>query len=143
MKETHLKKLHNLQHKLYTQHVPFVPGIISRIIRILYSCELPPSVVMGEGTKLVHNGLGVVIHQNAKIGKNCKIYQNVSIAGRNGRGVPVIGDNVEIGAGACVLGGVIIGNNATVGAMACVICDVPDDSTVVGIPARIVKKKET
>lgn len=71
---------------------------------------------------------------------NCKIYQNVSIAGRNNRGVPVIKDNVMIGCGACVLGGVIVEDDSMVGANAVVIHDVPIGCTVVGVPAMVVNK---
>ena len=65
--------------------------------------------------------------------------QNVSIAGRNNRGTPVIGNNVFIGAGACVLGGIKIGNNVSIGANAVVLDDIPDNSVVVGIPGKVVK----
>ena len=77
-----------------------MPGLITRLIRLLYSFDLPSTTIVGEGTVFKHNGLGCVVHHHAIIGKNCTIYQNVSIAGRNGRGVPEIGDNVFVGCGA-------------------------------------------
>lgn len=107
MEKNSLMRLYRVMHYLYKKKIPFFPGFISRLIRVIYSCELPPSVQIGRNTLFVHNGLGCVIHQDAIIGDNCKIYQNVSIAGRNNRGVPVIKDNVMIGCGACVLGGIV------------------------------------
>lgn len=84
--------------------------------------------------------MGVVIHSRAVIGKNCKIAQQVTIGGRSGiYEVPVIGDNVYLGAGCKVLGNVIIGNNVVVGANAVVIRSVPDNAVVAGVPAKIVK----
>lgn len=90
MEKNSLMRLYRVMHYLYKKKIPFFPGFISRLIRVIYSCELPPSVQIGRNTLFVHNGLGCVIHQDAIIGDNCKIYQNVSIAGRNNRGVPVI-----------------------------------------------------
>ena len=105
---------------------------------MIFSCELPYNCELGEGTIFIHNGLGCVIHPNAQIGKNVKIYQNVTIGGRN-NGVPHIGDNVSIFAGACILGDVQIGDNAQIGANAVVIHDVPDNAVVVGVPAKVIK----
>lgn len=110
-----------------------------RYIRIVYSCDLPANLKLGKGVILKHNGLGVVIHPKAVIGEGTQIYQNVSIAGRNNRGTPIIGKNVFIGCGACVLGGVTIGDNVSIGANAVVITDIPDNAVVVGIPGKVVK----
>lgn len=140
MEKNSLMRLYRVMHYLYKKKIPFFPGFISRLIRVIYSCELPPSVQIGRNTLFVHNGLGCVIHQDAIIGDNCKIYQNVSIAGRNNRGGPVIKDNVMIGCGACVLGGVIVEDDSMVGANAVVIHDVPIGCTVVGVPAMVVNK---
>lgn len=104
---------------------------------MLFSCELPCSVVIGENTELVHGGLGCVFHEKTVIGKNCKIFQNVTIGGLPSGGVPVIGDNVLIGAGAVILGNVNIGSHVKIGANAVVLSDVPDGCTAVGVPARI------
>lgn len=110
--------------------------MLTRLIRVLFSCELPYTAQLGKGTLLNHNGLGCVIHHKAVIGEDCCILQNVSIAGRNGRGVPVLGNNVFVGAGACILGGVKIGNNVKIGANAVVLHDIPDGETWAGVPAR-------
>lgn len=128
---------------LNDKKIPFLPGIIMRFIRIIYSCDLPTNLKLGKGVILQHNGLGVVIHPKAIIGENTEILQNVSIAGRNNRGTPVIGKNVFIGCGACVLGGIKIGDNVSIGANAVVITDIPDNAVVVGVPGKVVKIKES
>ena len=69
------------------------------------------------------------------------LYQNVTLGGRNGKGGPIIGKNCIIGAGACVLGEITIGDNVNIGANAVVLEDVPENCTVVGVPAKIVKRK--
>ena len=90
--------------------------------------------------------VGIVINPDVKIGKNCRIYQNVTLGNgkRNketGRTCPEIGDNVKIFSGAIVIGGISIGDNAKIGAGSVVVKDVPAGATVVGNPARIVKQK--
>jgi serine O-acetyltransferase len=121
------------------RNIPFIPRLIQRCIRVIFSCEIPSTTSIGKGTVFVHNGLGVVVHGHAKIGENCRIYQNVTIGGRHNRGCPIIGDGVFIGAGACVLGGVRIGDGAMIGANAVVISDVPPKTVVGGIPAEVLK----
>ena len=102
---------------------------------IPYQCDI------GNGTKFSYGGISVVVHRNAKIGKNCIIGSCVTIGGRSGlKQVPVIGDNVYIGSGAKVLGDVKIGDNVIIGANSVVIKDVIENSVVVGIPSRVIKK---
>ena len=137
-----LMRIYRMMEKLNDKKIPFFPGFLMRYIRIVYSCDLPVNLKLGKGVILKHNGLGVVIHPKAIIGENTQIYQNVSIAGRNNRGTPIIGKNVFIGCGACVLGGVSIGDNVTIGANSVVITDIPADCVVVGIPGKIVKRLE-
>lgn len=132
-------KFFRLMEFLYSKRVPVFPGLIMRVIRILYSCDLPYNLKLGQGVILKHNGLGVVIHPKAIIGENVQIYQNVSIAGRNNRGTPIIGNNVFIGAGACILGGINIGDNVSIGANSVVLSDIPNNATVVGVPGKIIK----
>jgi len=135
-----LMRLFRLMEYFYAKNIPLLPGLIMRYIRVVYSCDLPSNLKLGKGVILKHNGLGVVIHPKAIIGENTQIYQNVSIAGRNNRGTPVIGNNVFIGAGACILGGITIGNNVSIGANSVVLSDIPDNSVAVGVPAKVVKQ---
>lgn len=108
---------------------------------LLFNCSVPANCVIGKGSKFAYGGIGVVIHGRAVIGKNCIIGQNVTIGGKSGWfEVPCIGDNVEISAGARIIGPVRIGNNVIIGANAVVVKDVPDNCIVAGIPAKIIKE---
>lgn len=101
-----------------------------------YGVQISEMCTIGPGLELPHC-LPIVVHYNAKIGKNCTLHQFVTIGG-NGRGkVPIIGDNCFVGAGAVIIGDIKIGNNVTVGANAVVTKDVPDNATVGGVPAKI------
>lgn len=137
-----IAKLYRIGHYCISRKIPVVPKLIYRFIRTCFGFDLPLQTEIGEGTVSLHNGLGCVVHPKAIIGKDCRIYQNVSIAGRNNRGTPVIGDNVFIGANTCILGGVKIGNNVTIGAMSLVIMDIPDNCTAVGIPAKVISSSK-
>jgi serine O-acetyltransferase len=95
-------------------------------------CHVPKS------TTFRHHGIGVILGNGVKLGKNCIINQNVTIGGKNG-GFPVIGDNVRIYTGACILGNVKVGDNSVIGANALVIKDVESGSVVVGVPAKKIK----
>lgn len=112
--------------------------IIDKVIRIVFGCEIFSTTQIGSGILLPHGGLGVVVNDNAVIGNNVKIQSCVTIGGRGGAGVPIIEDDVEIGTGAKILGGVRICRGAKIGANAVVLTDVPPYSTAVGIPARII-----
>jgi serine O-acetyltransferase len=90
---------------------------------------------------LGHNGIGIVIHPKVKIGKNVLICQQVTIGGTGYElSVPVIGDDVYIGAGAKILGPIEIGSNCVIGANAVVVKSVPSGCVVAGVPARILKQ---
>nr|WP_263314154.1 serine O-acetyltransferase [Mammaliicoccus sp. Marseille-Q6498] len=128
-----------LMHFSYKRNIPILPRLLQQINRLVFACDIPRSVEIGKGTIFAHSGLGCVIHSKAKIGKNCKIQQNITIGGRGTAGTPVIGDNVFIGAGATILGDVKIENNVKIGAMSLVLDDVAENTTVVGIPAKGVK----
>lgn len=125
---------------LYRHKVPFVPKLIYILQYLFFNCAVPASCVIGKGTKFGYFGIATVIHSRAVIGRNCVIGTCVTVGGRsNHYKVPVIGDNVYIGTGAKILGPVKIGNNVVIGAGAVVLNDVPDNSVVAGVPARVIK----
>jgi serine O-acetyltransferase len=99
---------------------------------------LPVDARIGPGLRIYHFG-NIFIHSATIIGRNCTLRQGVTIGNRLPDGpAPVLGDDVELGAYAQVLGDVRIGNGAKIGAMTVVLCDVPAGATAIGIPARIV-----
>lgn len=101
--------------------------------------ELRPKTRVGPGLSVYH-GFGLVVNDQAVIGCNVKLRNSVTIGHkRAGGGVPTIGNNVEIGAGAILLGDIYVGSDSTIGAGAVVLQDVPAGSTVAGNPARIIK----
>ena len=136
------EKIFQIAIKCNKYHLGFLRKIFEIILRYFCGIEISARMRIGEGLKLPHNGLGVVIHPSVIIGKNVKILQNVTIGGREGSGLPIIRDNVEIGAGAVILGDIIIGENSKIGANAVVLSDVPADSIAVGVPAKIKEKRE-
>lgn len=95
--------------------------------------------------KCPHQGMGCVMHPATVIGENCIIYQHTTFGAVYGEnkpdGVPVIGNNIMVGAGTSILGSVIIGNNAVIAAHSLVTKDVPDGAVIAGIPAEIKKYK--
>lgn len=110
-----------------------VSWLIYRFNMHMFAIDIHPSVRLGKGAWLPHP-FGIVIARDAKIGDDSTIYQNVTIGGRGQP--PVIGNNVCIGAGACVLGPSVVADNVTIGANTVVTHDVPAGKTVVGAPMR-------
>jgi serine O-acetyltransferase len=137
-----VSKLYRLSNQLYRKRVPILPGIIMRIIRILFSCDIPYSLEIGENTAFAHNGLGVVVHRDAIIGHNNKIMQNVTIGGKNGQGPPKIGNYCFIGSGAKVMGEIEIGDDVMIGANAVVTKSVESGMVVAGVPAKVIGKTD-
>ncbi len=129
-------------HVLYKWKLFFIARLISQIARLLTGIEIHPGATIGEGLFIDH-GMGVVIGETCEIGNNVTIYQGVTLGGTGkdvGKRHPTIGDNVMVGSGAKVLGPIKIGANSKIGAGSVVLKDVPEDSTVVGIPGRAVKR---
>lgn len=129
-------------HVLYRWHLYFLARLISQLARLLTGIEIHPGATIGEGLFIDH-GMGVVIGETCEIGNNVTIYQGVTLGGTGkdvGKRHPTIGSNVMIGSGAKVLGPIVIGDNSKIGAGSVVLKDVPEDSTVVGVPARAVKR---
>lgn len=119
----------------------YIVCIIYKHNQYLTGIQLPIGTNVGEGLCFSHFSC-IVINKHAIIGKNCTIFQGVtigSVRGANG-GVPKIGDNVVIASGAKVIGDVKIGNNVMIGAGAVVVHDIPDNSVAVGNPAKVVSK---
>jgi serine O-acetyltransferase len=126
-----LRKIFSLIYKLLYKFIQVITGI-----------ELPCEVEVGSGFVIDHFG-GVIVSGFSKFGDNCRIRNGVVVGLKNvgDPGGPVIGNNVDIGAGAKVLGKIRIGNNVLIGANAVVITDVPDNSIAVGVPAVIKARK--
>ena len=127
---------------LYRMNVPLLPFIVQQFLRFGFCCMVPYKTRIGKDVHFSHMGMGIVIHPLSVIGDRVKIFQHVTIGGRNDTGLPIIGDDVEIGANAVVLGGVKVGKNAKIGANAVVIHDVPEGCTAVGNPARVLVPKK-
>ena len=131
-----------ISHPLYVLRIPFIPRLISQIIRFLTGIEIHPGAKIGKGLFIDH-GMGVVIGETSEIGENCVIFHNVSLGGtgkHKGKRHPTIGNNVLIGTAATLLGPINIGNNVKIGAETFIINhDVPSNATVVGVPGRIVR----
>ncbi|KAB1067040.1 serine acetyltransferase [Tamlana haliotis] len=109
-------------------------------IEIVTGISLPYSAQIGEGFYIGHFG-GVIVNPSAIIGRNCNISQGVTIgvSGRDEkRGVPVIGDNVYMGANAVIVGKIKIGNNCVIGANSLVNMNIEDNKTVLGVPAQVI-----
>lgn len=107
-----------------------------RFWSVVSGAEIHLTCKLGGGLLIPHPN-GIVIHPDAVIGVNCLIFQQVTIGGRSGVGIPRVGGHVDIGAGAKILGGVCIGNHARIGANAVVITDIPECVDAVGIPAKV------
>jgi serine O-acetyltransferase len=129
-------------HLLHIRKWPLAARLVTRLSRHLFGSYLAPETVIGSGTELGYGGIGVVIHKDARIGRDVVISPGVVIGGRSGLpGAPDIGDRVFIGAGAKVLGPIKVGAGAQLGANAVVIRDVAPGDVVVGIPARPLERK--
>ena len=103
---------------------------------VVTGSDIDPDAAIGSGLSLPHIN-GVVVHADAVIGDNCMIMQQVTVGQLGKNEAPVVGRGVYIGAGAKILGKVTIGDRARIGANAVVLCDVPPDSTAVGVPAKV------
>ncbi|TQV74609.1 serine acetyltransferase [Aliikangiella marina] len=111
--------------------------IIFHFVTLATGISIAKSIKIGGGLRIYHFG-NVFIHQNTVIGANCTLRQGVTLGNRyNDEFAPTLGDNVELGAYAQVLGDVTVGNNAKIGALSVVLENVPENHTAVGIPAKV------
>ena len=134
---------HRLAHRLYKAGVPLIPRVISQISRFFTGIEIHPGATIGRRFFIDH-GMGVVIGETTEIGDDCLLYQGVTLGGtgnEKGKRHPTLGDHVVVGTGAKVLGNIRIGSHVKVGAGSVVVHPVPDHSTVVGIPGRVVRSR--
>ena len=139
----HALILHRIAHKLNYWKIPLIPRIISNISRFFTGIEIHPAARIGRRFFIDH-GMGVVIGATTIIGDDVLLYQGVTLGGtgnEHGKRHPTLGDNIVVGSGAKVLGNIEIGSNSRIGAGSVVVDSVPENSTVVGIPGRIVRQK--
>ena len=138
----HATLAYRVSHKLYVGGHTFSARAVSQAAKFLTGIEIHPGATIGKGLVIDH-GTGVVIGETTEIGDNCTLYQGVTLGGTGkdvGKRHPTLGDNVLVGAGAKVLGPIMIESNSKIAANAVVLKDIPESSTAVGIPARIVRQ---
>ncbi len=139
----HAVLAYRLCHKLYISNHAFSARFLSQIARHFTGIEIHPGATIGKRLFIDH-GMGVVIGETTEIGDDCTIYQGVTLGGTGkdiGKRHPTLGNNIMVGSGARVLGPVKIGSNSKIAAGAVVLKDIPENSTAVGIPARVVRQK--
>ncbi|KMP11492.1 serine acetyltransferase [Candidatus Nitromaritima sp. SCGC AAA799-A02] len=131
---------YRVAHGLWTYNFKFLARFISYFMRWLTGIEIHPAAKIGKRFFIDH-GMGVVIGETSEVGDNVFIYHGVTLGGlstKKGKRHPTIGDNVVIGAGAQVLGPTLIGGNTKIGSGSVVLQHVPEYSTVIGVPGRVV-----
>jgi len=144
---------YRINHTIYKSSLPkFIKKVLlffcvlsQKWIEIVAGISLPYSAKIGHSFYIGHFG-NVILHANSVIGDNCNIAQGVTVgvSGRGKkRGVPVIGNNIYIGANATIVGNIIIGNNAVIAANSLVVDDVPEGTTVLGVPAVVVNTNDS
>ncbi|MBN1282209.1 MAG: serine O-acetyltransferase [Proteobacteria bacterium] len=140
----HALVLHRVAHKLWIHRLKLVARVLSHFSRWITGIEIHPGATIGSRFFIDH-GMGIVIGETAGIGDDVTLYQGVTLGGvswSKGKRHPTIEDRVVIGAGAIVLGPVRIGHDSRIGSSSVVIHDVPDYSTVVGIPGKVVHRRD-
>ncbi len=133
---------YRIANRLYKKGFKVFARMIMGINQIFTGIDIHPAATIGRRVFIDH-GIGVVIGETAQIGDDVLIYQQVTLGGvslHKGKRHPTIKSGTVIGAGAKILGNITLGKNVRIGANSVVVKDVPDDSTAVGIPARVIKK---
>lgn len=136
----HALWIYRVNHWLWMHGWRFVARALSQVGRLITGIEIHPGAHIGRRF-FVDHGMGVVIGETTIVGDDVTLYQGVTLGGTGkevGKRHPTIGSSVVIGAGARVLGNITIGENSRVGAGSVVLRDVPDNSTIVGVPGHIV-----
>lgn len=137
----HATILYWMSHWCYGHKLYFIARFVSQFAKWLTGVEIHPAATIGRRLVIDH-GTGIVIGATTEIGDDCLIYQGVTLGGTGvmqGKRHPTLGNNVMVGSGAKVLGPIKIGDNARVAANSVVLREVPDNSTVVGVPGRVVR----
>lgn len=140
----HAVLLHRVAHRLYQSGCFTMARVLSQISRAATGIEIHPGATIGRRFFIDH-GMGVVIGETAEIGDDVLMYQSVTLGGTgkdSGKRHPTIGNGVVIGTGAKILGNIRIGDSVKVGAGSVVVHSVPDHSTVVGVPGRVVGEED-
>jgi serine O-acetyltransferase len=133
---------HRVAHLLHGCGLHLPARVITRVARHLYGCYVAPETIIGAGCELGYGGIGIIIHKDARLGRDVLVSPGVVIGGRSGLpGAPQIEDGVQIGAGAKLLGPIHIGAGALIGANAVVLSDVAPGDVVVGVPARPIERR--
>ena len=133
---------HKISSFFYKKKIYFIARLVSEYAKRKTGIEIHPGAKIGSGVFIDH-GFGVVIGETAVVGNNVVMFHGVTLGGtgkEKGKRHPTVKDNVFIGSGAKVLGNITIGKNSKIGANAVVLNDVEDNSTVVGVPAKEIKK---
>ncbi len=139
----HAIVFHRLNHLLWNAGIPFLPRFFSQLAKIITGIEIHPGAKIGRGFFIDH-GMGVVVGETTEIGENCLLYQGVTLGGtgkEKGKRHPTLGSNIVVGAGAKVLGAISISDNVKIGANSVVLHSVPENSIVVGVPGRVIKRR--
>ena len=135
---------HRINHRLWNYKLRWLPRFGSTIARFLTGVEIHPAAKIGKAFFIDH-GMGVVIGETTEIGDNCSIYHGVTLGGTSwnaGKRHPTLQDNIVVGAGAKILGPITIGENTRIGSNSVVVKDAPNNSTIVGIPGKVVTRKK-
>lgn len=138
----HAVYMHRVAHWLWQRRLRLLARVVAYWSRFLTGIEIHPAARIGAGLFIDH-GMGVVIGETAEIGANVTLYQGVVLGGtgkERGKRHPSVGNNVVIATGAAVLGSFTVGDNARIGAGSVVLSEVPSNSTVVGVPGRVVRE---
>jgi serine O-acetyltransferase len=128
--------LYRLSHALHKLGIPFLPGMVSRMNISMHGFDVPSDVEIGPGLYVPHP-VGVVIYAR-RLGANITLISAITIGMGRTLDFPVLEDEVFVGTGARILGGITVGKGAKIGANAVVLKDVPPGATAVGVPAKIV-----
>ena len=136
--------MHRIARWLWDHHRTFLARFVSNVARKWTGIEIHPGATIGRGL-IIDHGMGVVIGETAIVGNDCHLYHGVTLGGtgkQHKKRHPTLKDGVYVGSGAKCLGNIVLGNHCKIGANAVVLIDVPDGCTAVGMPARIIERKQ-